>query len=180
MAESCIKTNVDSLVFDGYRPVIGRNVCIDAGATDALDILPAFDVQGGQRVYNGRLDIGAVEADWRGRYGRDIGSRMEVLSASPAVFEQTDGTVRVPDGASLGGVLSGRTDKLYLADLTIRVVDGTSKLILGEEERLLDAGTHTIRVSVNQAGLPVSIVAMSGMADILQAKAVNGFAVTIR
>ena len=32
----------------------------------------------------------------------------------------------------------------------------------------------------DQAGLPVSIVAMSGMADILQAKAVNGFAVTIR
>ena len=60
------------------------------------------------------MDVGAVEADWRGRYGRDIGSRMEVNSASPA--------------------------------------DGTSKLTLGEEERLLDAGTHTIRVSVNQAG----------------------------
>ena len=180
VAESCIKTNVDSLVFDGYRPVIGRNVCIDSGADDVLSALGDRDLFGGQRVYNGRLDIGAVEADWRGRYGRDIGSRMEVLSASPAVFEQTDGTVRVPDGASLGGVLSGRADKSYLADLTIRVVDGTSKLTLGEEERLLDAGTHTIRVSVNQAGLPVSIVAMSGMADILQAKAVNGFAVTIR
>jgi hypothetical protein len=45
---------------------------------------------------------------------------------------------------------------------------------------LLDAGIHTIRVSVNQDGLPVNIAALSGTADILQAKAVNGFAVTIR
>jgi hypothetical protein len=126
------------------------------------------------------LDIGAFEADWRGRYGRDIGSRMDVLSVSPSVFEQADGTVRMLEEASLTGVLSGRGDKPYFADISIRVVSGSAKLTMGDSERLLDAGTHTIRVSVNQAGLPVSIVAMSGMADILQAKAVNGFAVTIR
>ena len=157
-----------------------NNCCIDAGIHDVLNALPETDAQGGQRVYNGRLDIGAFEADWRGRYGRDIGSRMDVLSVSPSVFEQADGTVRMLEEASLTGVLSGRGDKPYFADISIRVVSGSAKLTMGDSERLLAAGIYTIRVSVNPEGLPIHVAALSGIADILYAKVINGFAVLIR
>ena len=177
----CCVTNSNALAFDENGcPEIGGNCCIDAGIHDVLNALPETDAQGGQRVYNGRLDIGAFEADWRGRYGRDIGSRMDVLSVSPSVFEQADGTVRILEEASLTGVLSGRGDKPYFADISIRVVSGSAKLTMGDSERLLAAGIYTIRVSVNPEGLPIHVAALSGIADILYAKVINGFAVLIR
>ena len=71
-AEACCVTNDAAMAFDGYRPLIGKNLCIDAGTVDVPGTLKATDVLGGQRVYNGCLDIGATEADWRTRYGRDI------------------------------------------------------------------------------------------------------------
>jgi hypothetical protein len=105
---------------------------------------------------------------------------MDVLSVSPSVFEQADGTVRILEEASLTGVLSGRGDKPYFADISIRVVSGSAKLTMGDSERLLAAGIYTIRVSVNPEGLPIHVAALSGIADILYAKVINGFAVLIR
>ena len=45
----------------------------------------AADADGGQRVYNGALDLGCFEADWRGTYARDISksSRFSVSAATP-------------------------------------------------------------------------------------------------
>ena len=181
VAESCVKTNADSLVFDGYRPAIGRNVCIDAGTGDVLAALGDCDLSGGQRVYNGRIDVGALEADWRGRYANDISKRMSVLSASPAVVEQPDASVRLPEGASLEGVLAKRAERRYVIVLRFRVSEGGSaKLTLNGEEQLLGEGDTDIRTVVENDNLDVKLVALSGTADILKSRILAGTVVSVR
>lgn len=63
------------------------------------------DGVGGQRVYNGTMDIGACEYDWRGEYACAIGGGVTVETASPDV-ELVDGKVRLTDGCALGGTWS--------------------------------------------------------------------------
>ena len=58
------------------------------------------DLNGGQRVYNGALDIGAAEYDWRETYRGDLGSRkwLAVEAASEGVIETEEKTVRLGNG----------------------------------------------------------------------------------
>ena len=180
--ESCAIAPESNLVFENGRPVAGANACIDFADPGYLyAIASEKDALLGQRIYNGSLDVGAVEADWRERYGRDIYRRMEVRSVDSMVFERTDGSVRVPEGSTLNGVLLGQPGTAYEVELCVSVADGGSaKLTIGEEEHLLDAGTHAIKVSVGDAGLSVDIMAILGSADILRARTQTGFLLLYR
>ena len=181
IAQSCSKVDAANLVFDGYRPVIGQNACVDAGTDDVLPVLGDCDLLGGQRVYNGRIDIGALEADWRGRYASDISKRMTVLSATSAVVEQPDASVRLPAGASLEGVLAKRAERRYVIVLRFRVSEGGSaKLTLNGEEQLLGEGDTDIRTVVENGDLAVKLVALSGTADILKSRILAGTVVSVR
>ena len=181
IAQSCSKVDAANLVFDGYRPVIGQNACVDAGTDDVLPALGDCDLLGGQRVYNGRIDIGALEADWRGRYASDISKRMTVLSATSAVVEQPDASVRLPAGASLEGVLAKRAERRYVIVLRFRVSEGGSaKLTLNGEEQLLGEGDTDIRTVVENGDLAVKLVALSGTADILKSRILAGTVVSVR
>ena len=95
---------------DGFTPVIGSNIAVDAGDASLYDAA-AFgdeDAYGNPRAVNGRrLDIGAVEAPWLGKYTEALGSRYAaVTSASPEV-ELTASGVMVPGGASLAADVHG-------------------------------------------------------------------------
>lgn len=94
-----------------YRPLTAENsVVVDKGWRDAYDaFFPAqwqrfktgLDACGGQRVYNGALDIGAGEYDWRPTYAdRLVGRRGRVVAASSAVVEGAHG-VALGSGESL-------------------------------------------------------------------------------
>lgn len=180
-AHSCKAEDSENLAFDGYRPVIGRNACVDAGTGDVLEALGDCDLFGGQRVYNGRIDVGALEADWRGRYASDISKRMAVVSASPAVVERPDASVRLPEGASLEGVLAKRAERRYIVVLRFRVSGGGSaKLTLNGEELTLGEGDTDIRTVVGDGDLAVKLVALSGTADILKAHMLAGTVVSVR
>ena len=73
----------------------GRDsVAVDAGDLALVDARDdaAHDLAGGQRVYNGAMDIGCFEYDWRGDYARTLGGRRATVpSASPDVVEADDG-----------------------------------------------------------------------------------------
>ena len=84
------------------RPLADSPV-IDCGANAyVLDIGGRKDADGGQRIYNGTVDIGCFEYDWRGDYARAIGGGVSVTKASPGVVLR-DGAVRLADGEMLSG-----------------------------------------------------------------------------
>jgi hypothetical protein len=103
-APGCQMVTEDNLQVDAdFRPVIGANAAIDAGLASVSQYMNETDYTGVQRIYNGALDCGALEADWRNIYRDDIGKAryLAVTTASPGVVETEAQTVKLPDGASL-------------------------------------------------------------------------------
>ena len=105
-----VASSSDDLAMDGFTPVIGSNIAVDAGDASLYDAaaLGDEDVYGNPRAVNGRrLDIGAVEAPWLGEYTAALCSRfVAVTSASPEV-ELTASGVLVPGGASIAASVHG-------------------------------------------------------------------------
>lgn len=102
---------------------------IDRGdASICRDFGGGFDAFGGQRVMNGRLDIGAHEWDWRPTYAKTLGRKIRVFEASPAVSNLTDG-VAIPSGE-----LSGAIDRSGRCYFTFEIAgSGTLTAYLGDE-----------------------------------------------
>ena len=102
--DHCVITNAESLAIDeDYRPVAGSPL-IDAGNVDYLaagiDDFRNVDFAGGQRVYNGAVDVGCGEYDWRGDYGNKLSKYVVVEVASTNVTQESEG-VSVPAGEML-------------------------------------------------------------------------------
>ena len=115
----------DALKLDAEgRPVVGACAAVDAGDA-ALNgaYVGETDLLGGPRVSNARLDIGALEGDWRPVYARAIRrSRVTVTEASPAVTTNAEGKVVLTADARLTAVVQGPSESRYL--LRVRVPDG--------------------------------------------------------
>ena len=93
-------TDADHLKLDeNWMPVYGENVAIDALDKKWANA-EGRDATGGQRVYNGFLDAGAVEYDFRKRIPSLLraGKSFEVLAASPDVVEDAQSGVCINGG----------------------------------------------------------------------------------
>ena len=106
ISSDCLIAAADEylVVDENYTPVIGANIAVDTGKAALIsEGLGAFDLYGNPRKVNGaRLDVGAVEADWKGEYSRVLGSRVCVTEASPEVLlDSTAPGVQIPAGAKL-------------------------------------------------------------------------------
>lgn len=127
-----IFTNAASMRVNGAcTPVFGQNAGIDAGDASYVPEWAAEfadrDIYGNPRVLNGKIDIGAVEYDWRGRYQKDLGKCVTaVTEASPKTVETANGTVRVTSGALCGTLIPSDV----MANFTVS--GGTLKVYLGE------------------------------------------------
>ena len=76
------------------------SVAIDAGdASQTSASLGDTDLAGGQRVYNGAMDIGCFEFDWRPKYAAILGKGLAVTAASPEVYAVGESAVAVPGGS---------------------------------------------------------------------------------
>ena len=83
----------------GGVPLAG-SVAIDAGdASQTPASLGDTDLAGGQRVYNGAMDIGCFEFDWRPKYAAILGKGLAVTAASPEVYAVGESAVAVPGGS---------------------------------------------------------------------------------
>ena len=118
-------TNKGAAILDAnYSLLPGCRDLIDGGdARFISDVYDGKDAYGGQRVYNGAIDIGAVETDWRPKYKADVApaAGFAVTAASPEAYE-SGSTVRLPDGASLEVVWSRQSDSKATADVAATVV----------------------------------------------------------
>lgn len=88
-----------------HVPVYGACDAIDAGNADYMATVlrsAGVDAAGGQRIYNGMLDAGAYECDFRPVYEQTLGGGVTVRRADPGVM-LADGGVTLGDGAHLVG-----------------------------------------------------------------------------
>ena len=117
----CIVTNAAALQVDeDFRPVVGANAAIDMADETISLYVTDTDVLGGQRVYNGRRDVGALEADWRPVYAADIRRKqLTVETASPGVTESEAKGVLLPDATELTGTLTARDAAEYLFEAKV-------------------------------------------------------------
>lgn len=80
----------------------GRNDLYAKFPADVADTLAKTDFAGSQRVYNGTIDIGAFEYDWRDDFAKTLKrSQVEVVSASATVVTNGTRSLTVPTDASI-------------------------------------------------------------------------------
>ena len=108
----------------------------DAGAGD-------MDVRGGQRVYNGAIDVGAFEYDWRPDYTAQLtdSRRLSVTEATPEVVS-AEGGVFLPGGELTVTATDPRAAGGTMCELTARVT-GTGTLAVRVGDQLLRELTAT-------------------------------------
>jgi len=102
----------------------------------------------------GKMDVGAVEADWRPTYTKKIGKRLVVTTVDPAV-ELVDDGVRIPAGASLAATIgrAGRTNGAYVLMATVE--DGATCAVTRDGDAMapLTAGANEVRYATGETGL---------------------------
>ena len=165
-----------------YRPDRATSALVDQGTADAD--FGETDVYGGQRVYNGTVDIGAVEADWRGQYAADISGKgaFDVTAATPDVVE-TAGVVQLPAGASLDAAWSGGGSGSKSYAVTLRLAAGSAATVALNGEPLATCTTEGLHELTFDNALPLNALTFSctsGTAEILSSARICGTAIVIR
>ena len=183
-----LQATVAKIALDAdYRPILGTSVAIDYGDNalyeEAHAILGETDILGTQRIYNGAIDVGAAEADWRATYAADIlGRKFAVGTADAQVRESDlDKTVLIPAGASLSGTLRGRAggETPYLLKFVVPE-GGSLTVTAGEASTAYGEGTHEVEVAAIGESTPVTFASTAGTAEILRGKCLAGTLLLVR
>ena len=92
----CLETNLAAIAIGADGRLSAESVAIDFGNNaKVVGDIGGKDVVGGQRIYNGSVDAGAYEYDWREIYAKTLHPMFcEVAEASPEVV-QGEGKVLV-------------------------------------------------------------------------------------
>lgn len=150
---------------ENYRP-LKTSLAVDAGGGDVYKsaIAAAGIVDGGrdfargQRIYNGKIDIGPGEYDWRGDFAKTLAKKdVEVAAAGENVTTNLTTGLDVPAGNSLKLKLLARTSgvcsfKVTLEDgATVSVTRDGQPLEIGEDGlctfRVADEGEVEVEVA---------------------------------
>ena len=188
---SCVSVNSVEIDED-LRPILAEgNVLIDSGNSEYLTLQGSeCDILGSQRVMNGAVDIGAVEADWKGRYAADItGKKLQrhlaVAAASPNVVETAEANVRINPAGSLDIEWVGADLK---RELSFKVVGGTLTVKVNGDTYSYSSSSEPQRMVFESAGdidrLELSFAASDGVenafAEILKARNMAGLSLRMR
>jgi len=139
---------------------------VDAGGADGWALAGAKDLAGSQRVYNGAIDIGPWEYDWRGEFKRAIGPGLTVDAASPTVT-LTGGRVRLDDGATM---------ELGVRPLRRMYFDVQGGELTANGVPVTGGDVNLVRVS----DLKLAFKGAGGHADIMRAERKSGMVVILR
>ena len=106
-AGNTIVGNYNDFGFNSSEPPTGllpHSPLIDKGDSSLFDpdTSSGLDVNGNQRIFNAKVDVGPFEFDWRPVYAADLkASDITVTEASPEVVETSEKNVRLVDGAAV-------------------------------------------------------------------------------
>ena len=180
-------TNAASLQLDGeFRPVLGANVAIDKGDVSLLSESDrATDILGGQRMYNGAIDVGAVEADWRARYVADLGVRrgLEIVEVSPEVVETAANAVRLGAGTSLAAQWSNSGSRMrrYAIVVDVAAESAVTVTVNGVSTTYDTAGRHELRVDLAaHSENTLAFSCSAGSAELVGATGLDGTAIVFQ
>ena len=169
-----------------YRPILG-NVAVDTANPEYRpSSLPDRDASlnplDAQRVYNGALDIGALEGDWRKKYGRDIASCLAVTRVSPMVTETTSQTVALGAGDALVAQWKGLGQGKDVGyTLNFRVAEGAvASVTVNNVTNVFAAGVHAYNFTSALAQNDISIVAQDGEVELLKSRRNIGLVLVVR
>lgn len=177
---------------DDGRPVVGANDAIDKANTSyySAAALGDTDASGFQRVMNGALDCGALEADWRPKFAADICRNtraFKVVSATENVVE-TNSTVVVSPGQVLEATWKNATGKEMEHAVAFRVTgNGELALQVNGETRTYTSADGDVVYRFSSALASSTLVFAytggeddEGGAEILSASRQIGFALFVR
>ena len=165
----CVVTNVEAIALMDDGRIASGSCAIDFGSNDYVSGNAAdVDIAGGQRIYNGRVDAGAYEFDWREDYaGTILAKRCTVVKASPEVL-QGEGKVLVT-GTLDTEIARPGTGRRYLVEIPVKVTgNGVLTIAMNGEavnSYTLDDGAQTFSYNSMNASESVSFVYVSGESD---------------
>jgi len=147
-----------------YRPLAG-SVAIDAGSWDNYALITNYlknagveslDLFGGQRVYNGTIDVGCGEYNWCDDFTRVLATRgLTVVDASDNVTTNLSAGLDIPAGQSLKlgmQLKSCNTVSFVVSTETpeaVSVLADGNPVAIGEGGTvafLADVGVHTVEI----------------------------------
>ena len=143
--EECVITNAAALPVDANgRPAAG-SIAIDAGRMDYFERIAAEyrdkDAFGGQRVYNGAVDVGCGEYDWRGDFAKALAAKnVEVTAAGEHVATNAVAGLDVAAGQSLKLKLSLGTGGPVSFALATEDAASVSVFVDGRQLSVAEAG----------------------------------------
>ena len=139
--EFCIFSVANASNLDGNnRPKTAVSPLVDAGVKDYYDEnFPAQfaqfktnrDMNGGQRIYNGQIDIGCGEYDFRSDFAKMLGSRAVISEMGPNVTTNAVPNVVVPEGESITVSMEPKSAGETLYEL-VYTPDGGSETVVSE------------------------------------------------
>ena len=117
----CVVTNIEAIALAADGSITKDSCAVDFGSNAYVsEHIVDMDFVGGQRIYNGRVDAGAYEFDWRDKYASTIlAKRCTVCKASPEVL-QGEGKVLV-NGTLDTEIIGSGNGCRYLVEIPVKV-----------------------------------------------------------
>ena len=160
-----------TIAFDANcRPVAGQTLAIDRGKAEYYVYPAAFaheqgvaDIAGGQRVYNGAIDIGPGEYDWRGDFAKKLRRGVSVETASANVTTNAVAGLDLKDGEMLEFTCTAKTD----GKVSFRVTGaGTVTVTYGGEPLEPVEGVYSVRMDAGTSEVFAVSYAGEGVATV--------------
>ena len=155
----------DVQLTEDFEPVIGQNVAIDRGRSVDFSSMSGLEFCGtnphvqeslaSHRIYNGAIDVGAVEADWRGEYAKALDAKFAVVTDATPNVTLVDGKIRIPDGESIEGTW-GREKEGHMFTYTYaaQAVDGTLTGAIGDQDVVVTGSPEPVTFKTSAAAYP--------------------------
>ena len=170
------------------RPSATDTNTIDRGKNDYYDqyfpvqgaqFKEEKDFAGGQRVYQGVMDAGALEADWRAIYASSMGRHIAVTKATEQVSVTEAKRVRIPDGNVVEAVWSVQSP--FDRKVSVSVTgSGTLTVKLNGEVLGEQVGSGSKDLVSETAALSFSYSGTDGYAEIIRAHLDRGLCIMVK
>ena len=124
-----------------YRPKTTVSPLVDAGVKDYYDTkfptqfaqFKDCDFARGQRIYNGQIDIGCGECDFRGDFAALLGPRAVIPEMGPNVTTNAVPNIVVPEGESITVLMAPRASSRETRYELAYTPEGGSPTVISEK-----------------------------------------------